>query len=269
MRCEGGTHRDMKPTLRVEGIDVHIEGQGPDTVVMIHGWPDTARLWDAQVRALAPQHRCVRLTLPGFGTGQPRRAVPLDELLASLARVIERVSPGRPVVLMLHDWGCVFGYHFARQHPQLVRRVVGVDIGDAGSPAHLAGLNWKAKAGIAVYQLWLALAWKLGGTWGDGMARRMAAAMKVPTPAAGIRARMGHPYWQTWTGGYRAARPFDPAVPMLFMYGRRKPFQFHSRAWAERLAAQPGSRVLEMKTGHWVMVDAAADFQRALLDWLG
>jgi pimeloyl-ACP methyl ester carboxylesterase len=211
----------------------------------------------------------VRFTWPGFAPDDADRAPRLDELVELLRQVVLAVNGGQPVTLVLHDWGCVFGYHFARQHPQLVRRVVGVDIGDAGSAAHLAGLNWKAKAGIAVYQLWLALAWKLGGTLGDGMARKMAAAMKVPTPAAGIRARMGHPYWQTWTGGYRAARPFEPAVPMFFIYGRRKPFQFHSRAWAERLAAQPGSRVLEMKTGHWVMVDAPSDFQRALLDWLG
>jgi pimeloyl-ACP methyl ester carboxylesterase len=80
---------------------------------------------------------------------------------------------------------------------------------------------------------------------------------------------MGHPYWRAWTGGYRALRPFEPAVPMLFVYGRRKPFLFHSAAWAARVAARAGSRVLEMKTGHWVMVDAPDEFQRALADWLG
>lgn len=262
----------MTRTDTIAGRAVLIDepaGSAADTLVLLHGWPDTAALWNDTVAALSPRFRCVRFTWPGFAPDDAGRAPRLDELVELLRQVVLAVNGGQPVTLVLHDWGCVFGYHFARQHPQLVRRVVGVDIGDAGSPAHLAGLNWKAKAGIAVYQLWLALAWKLGGTLGDSMARKMAAAMKVPTPAAGIRARMGHPYWQTWTGGYRAARPFEPAVPMFFIYGRRKPFQFHSRAWAERLAAQPGSRVLEMKTGHWVMVDAPSDFQRALLDWLG
>ena len=39
----------------IDGIEVLIEGSGrPDaqTIVMIHGWPDTLRLWDAQVAAL-------------------------------------------------------------------------------------------------------------------------------------------------------------------------------------------------------------------------
>ena len=36
-------------TLQVQGIDLHISGEGPQTIVMIHGWPDTWRLWDATV----------------------------------------------------------------------------------------------------------------------------------------------------------------------------------------------------------------------------
>jgi pimeloyl-ACP methyl ester carboxylesterase len=244
-------------------------GPASDTLVLLHGWPDTAALWDGTVAALSPRFRCVRFTWPGFAPDDADRAPTLDDLVQLLHQVVLTVAGGQPVTLVLHDWGCVFGYHFARLHPQLVRRVVGVDVGDAGSPAHVAALNWKAKAGIAGYQLWLALAWKWGGTLGDGMARRMAAALRVPVPPADIRARMGHPYWRAWTGGYRATRPFEPAVPMLFVYGRRKPFLFHSRAWAERLAARPGSRVLEMKTGHWVMVDAPDEFQRVLADWLG
>ncbi|MBK9361948.1 MAG: hypothetical protein IPM99_12840 [Rubrivivax sp.] len=59
----------------------------------------------------------------------------------------------------------------------------------------------------------------------------------------------------------------EPALPMLFVYGRRKPTAF-TRAWAHALAARPGCRVVEMPTGHWVMVDDPAGFQRVLLDWL-
>ena len=37
---------------------------------------------------------------------------------------------------------------------------------------------------------------------------------------------------------------------------------------AEALAAQPGCRVLPMRTGHWVMVQAPEAFNAAVLDWL-
>src|SRR6478735_2879020 len=42
--------------------DLHIEGTGPETIVMIHGWPDTYRLWDKQVEHLKDRYRCIRFT---------------------------------------------------------------------------------------------------------------------------------------------------------------------------------------------------------------
>ncbi len=67
----------------------YIEGEGGDTIVMVHGWPDTHRLWDEQVAHLAARHRCVRFTLPGFGGERPRRGYSLDELVTTLQRVVE------------------------------------------------------------------------------------------------------------------------------------------------------------------------------------
>ena len=63
--------------IQVQGIDILVEGpsdaQAP-TLLMVHGWPDTHRLWDAQAAYLQTQWRCVRFTLPGcavqgFATG--------------------------------------------------------------------------------------------------------------------------------------------------------------------------------------------------------
>lgn len=241
------------------------------TLVMVHGWPDSARLWDRSVAALASRYRCVRFTLPGYDAADPPRAHSLAELTALIHEVVKFAGGGAPVTLVLHDWGCFFGYHFAQQHPEMVARVVGIDIGDAGSQAYMHSLNWKAKLGVLAYQLTLALAWRIGGSSGDRIARGLAAKMRVPTPAVEIRSAMGYPYWITWTrthGSYRAARPFDPVQPMYFAYGKRKPFMFHSPSWAESLAARPACQVQGYKSGHWVMIDAAEAFHSDLLSWL-
>lgn len=91
--------------------------------------------------------------------------------------------------------------------------------------------------------------------------------MWMPTPQAQIRAAAGYPYWLTWTGAYRGAKPFDPAVPMLSVYSKRKPFMFQSRAWCDALALRPGSRVQGLEAGHRVMLDPAPTFHAALADW--
>jgi pimeloyl-ACP methyl ester carboxylesterase len=82
---------------------------------------------------------------------------------------------------------------------------------------------------------------------------------------------MGYGYAMRWlgvAGGFRGLRAFDPQVPMLFTYGERKPFMFHSRPWARRLAECPGNRVLGFPTGHWIMVQRPREFNDALLAWL-
>lgn len=255
------------PTLQVAGTDIHVEGEGAEAIVMIHGWPDTYRLWDDQVAALKPHVRCIRFTLPGFDINQVRRAYSLDELVMFFRRVIETTCPGQKVTLMLHDWGCVFGYQFAMRHPELVSRIIGVDIGDSNSKQYLKSLSALSKLAIFIYQIWLALAWRIGGRLGDWMMR----ALKCSSDPSCIASGMNYPYYIQWTGAhgsYRNTLAVSPTCPMLFIYGTRKPFLFHSTAWAEALTARPGNRVVALAARHWVMRDRPAEFNAAVLDWL-
>jgi pimeloyl-ACP methyl ester carboxylesterase len=121
------------------------------------------------------------------------------------------------------------------------------------------------------YQAWLALAWRIGGTLGDTMTRKMARALHCRTDPALIHAGMCYPYDITWTGshgGYRHAVRFAPQWPMLYIYGRRKPFQLQSEAWLEALQARPGCQVVAFETGHWIMKSRPLEFNRAVADWL-
>ena len=261
----------MSRSTIVDGIEVVEDGDAEDAVLMIHGWPDTLRLWDATVAALAPQLRCVRFTLPGYDLAKPPRPTAVAQMSEFMARVVDLAGRGRPVTLLLHDWGCVFGYQYAMTHPDKVARLVGVDIGDAGSPAFRRSLTLKAQWMIASYQLWLAAAWRIGGALGDRMTRRMAAALRCPADPARIGSQMNYPYAMRWfgaVGGMRDMAPLAPQCPMLYVYGARKPFAFHSPGWVAALAARPGCRVVPLRAGHWVMVDRPDEFHHALLDWL-
>lgn len=261
----------MGQVLDVDGVDVHVEGEGAETIVLLHGWPDTYRLWDAQVAALKGQYRCVRFTLPGFEPDKPARPTSLDDTVALIHRIIRTVSPETPVILLQHDWGSIFGNQFALKYPELVSRIIAVDVGDALSPQYAAGLPLKAKLGVVYYQVWLALAWRLGGKRGDSMSRSMAAKLKCPTDPGMISSQMNYPYYITWFGAYgsyRRAAPTQASVRTLYIYGKRKPFMFHTQEWLQSLRHQAGSRVLEMDAGHWMMRTHPAEFNGAVLDWL-
>jgi cis-3-alkyl-4-acyloxetan-2-one decarboxylase len=257
-------HTPMTPQLQIEGT-------GEPCVVMLHGWPDTWRIWDSTVAALKTRYRCARFNLPGYTDAEHRRAFALDEVVAHIAQAVDEASPDRPVTLLLHDWGCFFGYQYAQAHPERVARVIGVDIGDAGSRHHIASLSLRAKLSTLSYQLWLALAWKLGGPVGNRMARWMASTFRAPAPPTEIFSGMGYPYAMQWfgtAGGLGRPKAFLPDVPMLFIHGERKPFSFHSQVWADRLASRPGSRVRGLPTGHWVMSQRPEAFNQTVLEWL-
>ncbi len=260
----------MASLLNVSGVDVHVEGDGGETIVMVHGWPDTYRLWDRQVGALRDRYRCVRFTLPGFDKEKPRKAYTLDELIAFMDEVIARVSPGRQVILLLHDWGCAFGYQYYVRHREKVAKIIGVDIGDPASTRR--ALTAREKLIAFAYQTWNALAWKVGGALGDWMMRAMARWGGAPSDPAHISSRMGYPYWMLWFGGRdsyrRHGKRFEPECPMLFIYGRRKPLRFHSPAWADKLAAKPGNQVVAFDTGHWVMSQQPERFNEVVRTWL-
>jgi pimeloyl-ACP methyl ester carboxylesterase len=256
--------------VSVAGIDVHVDGDGADAIVMVHGWPDTYRLWDAQVDFLKEKYRCIRFTLPGFDGAQPRAIRTVDEVTGLLRQVVEQLAGGRKVTLMAHDWGCIYGYEFYMRNPGLVERIVGVDIGEARSLRR--ELTGRSKFYILFYQVWLALAWKLGGGAGDWMTRSMARWIRARSDERFISSRMNYPYYLAWFGGAQAfgrqIQRFKPACPMLFIYGARKPFMFHARTWADWLAQQPGSRVEAFDTGHWVMLQQPERFNQVVGDWL-
>ena len=266
------------PELVVDEVDVFIDGQAAQTVVMLHGWPDTPALWDATVQALLPDWRCVRFHLPGFDLARGPRPMSQDQIVELIARIVDAVSPDAPVTLLMHDWGCAFGYTYAARHPQRVARIVGMDIGDVGSSAYLGSLGAREKLAIASYQLWLALAWQIGPHapgLANRMSRWMARRIGCRNDPALIGWEMNYPYAMRWFkafGGLRGAghaqRLFGKAMPGLYVYGRRKAFMFHSREWLRELAHTPGCAVQGLNTGHWIMKQRPDEFHALLKDWL-
>lgn len=272
---------DPKPHLAeirdVRGLSVHIEGSGP-TVLMLHGWPDSPALWDGSVAALRDGYRCVRVSLPGFELAKAPRPVSVDEMCELMAAVADEVSPVEPLTLLLHDWGCLFGYEYAARNPARVARVIGADIGDTNSAAYLHGLRLKEKLMIASYQLWLAAVWKLGAVLpglANRMTRFMARNIGCRTPPEQIGWQMNYPYAMQWLGSFgglrsltRVRKVLGPKIPTLYCFGKRKPFMFHSKNWLAALAATPGCRVQGFDAGHWFMLQKPAEFNATVRAWL-
>jgi len=91
---------------------VVFEGGNPDgpVLVMVHGWPDTHRMWRGVGDLLAADFRVVAYDTRGQGdsvTGAPDNAFTLDVLADDLFAVVDAVSPDVPVHVLGHDWGSI------------------------------------------------------------------------------------------------------------------------------------------------------------------
>src|SRR4051812_19074423 len=81
------------------------EGLPTMPAILIHGVPDTHRVWDG-VRRRLTRSDVEAWDLPGFGTPRPAGFdAGKQEYVDWLVERLERV--GEPVDLVGHDWGCI------------------------------------------------------------------------------------------------------------------------------------------------------------------
>ena len=102
------------------------EGTGP-LVLLLHGFPDTARTWSHQMPALAAAgYRAVAPYLRGYSpTGIPSSGYYDKATLATdIAMLIRSLGNGSPAYLVGQDWGAIIGYGVLAAFPELVRRAI-------------------------------------------------------------------------------------------------------------------------------------------------
>nr|WP_296774357.1 alpha/beta fold hydrolase [Rhodococcus sp. (in: high G+C Gram-positive bacteria)] len=102
-----------RTTVVNEGLSLAVfETGNPDgeTIVLVHGWPDTHELWSHIVPLLADDYRIISYDTRGAGEStvpQEQSAYRLAHLASDFYAVIDAVSPDRPVHVLAHDWGAV------------------------------------------------------------------------------------------------------------------------------------------------------------------
>ncbi len=114
--------------VRANGLEFGYieEGEGP-LVLLLHGFPDTARTWSHQVPALAAAgYRAVAPYLRGYPPTEIPRETFFDRgtLAQDTAELIRVLGGGGPVHLVGQDWGAGITYSMIAAFPELVRRAV-------------------------------------------------------------------------------------------------------------------------------------------------
>jgi pimeloyl-ACP methyl ester carboxylesterase len=133
----------------IDGVGIHykVTGQGP-AVLLLHGFPDSGRVWRHQVPALADAGLQVIVPdLRGYGrSGKPADvgsyAMPL--LVADVLGVLDQLRVTRAHVIG-HDWGAAIAWALATRHPQRVNHLAVLSVGHPAAFA-AAGLAQREKS---------------------------------------------------------------------------------------------------------------------------
>ena len=131
-----------KPDFRMidtNGVKLRaaLQGEGP-LVVMVHGFPESWYSWRHQMAPLAAAgFTACAIDVRGYGGSDKPHAIEayaMTEMAADVAGVIDALSPGKPAVIIGHDWGAPIVWHTAVLHPQKVRAVAGLSVPWFGLP---------------------------------------------------------------------------------------------------------------------------------------
>ena len=99
--------------------------EGAPTLVLVHGYPDSSRIWEPLVSQLAERYRIVTYDVRGSGRSDVPSGIGayrLRQLLGDFQAVINHFSPDEPVHLIGHDWGAIQSWEAATE-PALAHRI--------------------------------------------------------------------------------------------------------------------------------------------------
>ena len=254
----------------------------------IHGWPDNKEIWNEQVNFFKENYHCASVDLPHFGEnteGLSRFGYSFEEVAEivafSLRRCQAKIGKDK-AILVIHDWGSNIGLLIERKYPDLVSKIVAVDVYTENFEISKKELQC---AGI-YFQYVLILAWLLsvcipvvGRYFGDRMNQ------VVQDIFQGMKDKTGIPYYSYYrlnstkiagTVGLQAFANYmqfyihlntyldffgmrtptgsrykttESKCPVLFIYNGDAPkIKFYKDSTLERQNSTPGCKTISMQS---------------------
>jgi pimeloyl-ACP methyl ester carboxylesterase len=109
-------------------------------VLLLHGTPNSARMFRVVAPALAQAAYVIAPDLPGHGESDVLPAVSFHAIGEAISELLDRLEIG-PRFIYLHDWGAPVGLHIAMQAPE---RVLGIIVQNANAHRTGWGKGWAA-----------------------------------------------------------------------------------------------------------------------------
>ena len=264
--------------IEVNGISLYVEEHGEgDPVLLLHGWPDSARLWRHQVPFLtAHGYRVITPDLRGFGRSERPAAVAgyrLRNVVADVSALLDHLAIETAYVVG-HDWGAAVAWLTAILGPARVRKLTAISVPHPFAPPTLRQYE------MAWYQLFFQFSdiaeatlayddWAWLRTFSRGYRDLEQAIADLSRPGA-LTASLN---WYRANVAPRMPGPppaLPPVVaPTLGIWSTGDHYLDGERMKTSAALVQGPWRYEEIPdASHWVPLDAPDRLNELLLDWL-
>jgi pimeloyl-ACP methyl ester carboxylesterase len=268
----------MRSVANGVGTEFDVTGSGMP-VVLLHGFPDSGRLWRHQVPALAEAgFQVIVPDLRGYGRSDKPAEVEaygLPLLVGDVLGILDAVGAPRAHVVG-HDWGAALAWVVAALAPDRVDHLAVLSVGHP-TAFRTAGFRQREKSWyMLLFQFpGIAEKWLRADDW--AMARRWIGHPDADAVVAELEASGSLTPGLNW---YRANVPprswIDPppALPpiqaptMGIWSSRDGALTEEQMTGSSRYVAGPWRYERLEGPGHWAQLEAADEINRLLLDFL-
>jgi pimeloyl-ACP methyl ester carboxylesterase len=280
-------------TVERDGLVFDVTTAGPvdgDPVVLLHGFPQSARCWDAVTPALAAAgFRTMAPDQRGYSPGaRPvgRAAYRTAELVADAVAFVEAAlaETGRPGAHVVgHDWGSLVAWGLAGSRPELLHTVTGISVPPPGAmsaalhrPRQLLA-SWYMAAFAVPGLAERAFAVPAGRLWSPGLVRMLVRSGQTRERAERDAARLADPAALTAALNWYRAIPLSrreaiphATVPALFVWSDRDTALTRDAAEEAARHVDGPFRYAELRgVSHWIPDEAPAALTELLLEHIG
>src|SRR5260370_5008106 len=119
----------------VEGVKLHYltAGHGPATVILLHGFAETSRMWRPIIPRLAEKFTVIAPDLPGIGDSSIPDKIDMLEAAKKIHALVRSLKIDKARVVG-HDIGLMVAYAYAAQFPDETEKLAVMDAFLPGVP---------------------------------------------------------------------------------------------------------------------------------------
>ena len=269
-------------------------GNGDDLVILLHGFPECWYSWRHQLPVLGKRYHAVAPDMRGYNLSDKPAGIQsygIESLVSDVAGLINYFDKGKAAIVA-HDWGAGVAWALAQRHPELVSKLVAMQVPPPAAWRENFTLRqlrhswymfffqlprlpeWWASANdfARIEKMYKETSVRSGAFTDEDIAVYKEALRQPGALTGGLNYYRANVFKSLFRGGVETPKEAEGRirVPTLFIYGEQDVAVLPETVRdVGKFVDAPYRELRIPDSGHWVQNEAVDEVNLALVDFLG